>query len=125
MLIKILYKDGRNERGLLMSTYDEIYRWVCHVPEGKVATYGQIARLAGRCSARQVGYAMAALSGDGNIPWHRIINSQGRISMRTGSEGHHLQRILLEAEGIVFSENDKIDLLEYRWTVAGDSDFIS
>ena len=109
-----------------MSTYDEIYRWVCHVPEGKVATYGQIAGLAGKCSARQVGYAMAALPEDSGIPWHRIINSQGRISLRSGSEGHRLQRILLEAEGIVFSADDRIDLVEYRWTAAaGDSDFLS
>ena len=109
-----------------MSSYDRIYQWVRQVPEGKVATYGQIAGLAGRCSARQVGYAMAALTGEDDMPWHRIINSQGRISLRTGSEGHHLQRILLEAEGIVFSVDDKIDLAQYRWTApAGDSDFLS
>lgn len=107
-----------------MSSYTRIYEWVRRVPEGKVATYGQIAVLAGKCSARQVGYAMAALSGDSDIPWHRIINSQGRISLRTGSEGHHLQRILLEAEGIVFSEDDKIDLAQFRWNVCADgSDF--
>lgn len=98
-----------------MSTYARIYEWVCRVPEGKVATYGQIAKLAGKCSARQVGYAMAALSGDSGIPWYRIINSQGRISLRTGSEGHRLQRILLEAEGIVFSVDDTIDLVKFGW----------
>ena len=108
-----------------MSSYTRIYEWVSRVPEGKVATYGQIAGLAGRCSARQVGYAMAALPGDSGIPWHRVINSQGRISLRTGSEGHRLQRILLEAEGIVFSADDRIDLVEYRWTAADDSDFLS
>ena len=53
-------------------------------------------------------------------------SNQGRISLRTGSEGHHLQRILLEAEGIVFSADDRIDLVEYRWTAAADdSDFLS
>lgn len=109
-----------------MSSYTRIYEWVRRVPEGKVATYGQIAGLAGRCSARQVGYAMAALSGEEGIPWHRIINSRGRISLRTGSEGHHLQRILLEAEGVVFSEDDRIDLAQYRWTApVDDSDFLS
>ena len=108
-----------------MSSYTRIYEWVSRVPKGKVATYGQIAGLAGRCSARQVGYAMAALPGDSGIPWHRIINSQGRISLRTGSEGHRLQRILLEAEGIVFSADDRIDLVEYRWAAADDSDFLS
>ena len=103
-----------------MSSYTRIYEWVRRVPEGQVATYGQIAGLAGKCSARQVGYAMAALSGDSGIPWHRIINSQGRISLRTGSEGHRLQRILLEAEGIVFSEDDTINLVKYNWIVPGD-----
>ena len=98
------------------STYEAIYRWVRQVPEGKVATYGQIAGLVGSCSARQVGYAMAALSGDSDVPWHRIINSQGRISLRRGSDGHQLQRILLEAEGIVFVADDSIDLAQYRWT---------
>ena len=101
------------------SAYDEIYAWVRRVPEGKVATYGQIAGLAGKCSARQVGYAMAALRDDSGVPWHRIINSQGKISLRTVSEGHRLQRILLEAEGIVFSEDDRIDMAAYRWTASG------
>ncbi|MDE0513824.1 MAG: MGMT family protein [Gammaproteobacteria bacterium] len=99
-----------------MTSYATIYHWVRRVPEGKVATYGQIAGLAGKCSARQVGYAMAALPDGSGIPWHRIINGQGKISLRTGSEGHHLQRILLEAEGIVFSADDTIDLIIYRWT---------
>ena len=98
-----------------MTSYARIYDWVRRVPEGKVATYGQIAGLARKCSARQVGYAMAALQDGNDIPWHRIINSQGRISRRTGSEGHYLQRILLEMEGVVFSKDDKIDLLKYRW----------
>ena len=95
--------------------YEDIYRWVRRVPEGKVATYGQIAGLVGRCSARQVGYAMAALDDDAGVPWHRIINSQGRISLRNGSDGHQLQRILLEAEDIVFATDNSIDLAKYRW----------
>ena len=103
-----------------MSSYTRIYEWVRRVPEGQVATYGQIAGLAGKCSARQVGYAMAALSGDSGIPWHRIINSQGMISLRSSSEGHRLQRILLETEGIIFSANDTIDLIKYCWNPSGD-----
>lgn len=98
-----------------MSAYDEIYTWVRRVPEGKVATYGQIARLTGKSSARQVGYAMAALQDGAGVPWHRIINSQGRISVRTGSEGHRLQRILLEAEGVEFAADGSIDLAQYCW----------
>ncbi|MCY4363678.1 MAG: MGMT family protein [Gammaproteobacteria bacterium] len=103
-----------------MSSYTRIYQWVRRVPEGMVATYGQIAGLAEKCSARQVGYAMAALGGEDDIPWHRIINSQGRISLRTGSDGHHLQRILLEAEGVVFSEDDTIDFAKYHWNPLDD-----
>ena len=102
------------------SVYDEIYAWVRRVPEGKVATYGQVAGLVGRCSARQVGYAMAALQDGAEVPWHRVINSRGRISLRTGSEGHRLQRILLEAEGVVFSADDTIDLVVYRWIAPGN-----
>ncbi len=98
-----------------MTSYGRIYDWVRRVPEGKVATYGQIAGLAGKCSARQVGYAMAALRDDTEVPWHRIINSQGKISLRTDTDGHLLQRILLETEGVVFSDNDTIDLIKYRW----------
>lgn len=103
-----------------MTSYARIHDWVSRVPEGKVATYGQIAGLAGKCSARQVGYAMAALPDGSGIPWHRIINSQGKISLRPGSEGHRLQRILLEAEGVVFSADDSIDLLTYRWVATGN-----
>ena len=106
-----------------MTGYAKIYNWVRRVPAGKVATYGQIARLAGACSARQVGYAMAALRDGDDIPWHRIINSQGRISLRTGSDGHELQRILLEAEGIVFSAEDTIDFTKYRWDTAEQLQF--
>ncbi len=95
-----------------MSAYVKINQWVKRVPEGKVATYGQIARLAGT-SARQVGYAMAAMPAATEVPWHRIINSQGRISLRAG-EGHALQRILLEAEGVEFSIDAKIDLATHH-----------
>lgn len=98
-----------------MSVYEKIYKQVQCVPDGKVATYGQIAKLVGGCAARQVGYAMAALSEGAGVPWHRIINHKGEISLRGGSDGHRLQRILLEAEGVVFSQNGKINLDTYLW----------
>lgn len=98
-----------------MSVYEKIYMQVKCVPDGKVATYGQIARLVGGCAARQVGYAMAALSDGAGVPWHRIVNHKGEISLRRGSDGHRLQRILLEAEGVVFSWDGKIDLGAYLW----------
>ena len=96
-----------------MSTYTEIHEWVRRVPEGMVATYGQIARLVGT-SARQVGYALAALSVDTEVPWHRIINSQGRLSLRAGGAEPELQRLLLEAEDVVLSPDGKVDLAIYR-----------
>lgn len=99
-----------------MGVYAAIYEWVRRVPEGKVATYGQIAAMVEeKCTARQVGYALSALAADSGVPWHRIINSRGAVSPRAGSEGHRLQRILLEAEGVVFSPGDAIDLRRYRW----------
>jgi methylated-DNA-protein-cysteine methyltransferase-like protein len=83
------------------------------VPPGKVATYGQIATIAGNPrGARQVVWVLHT-SGD-NLPWHRIINSKGRISL-PHSGGYETQRDLLEKEGIEFNENDRIDLDRYLW----------
>jgi alkylated DNA nucleotide flippase Atl1/ADP-ribose pyrophosphatase YjhB (NUDIX family) len=102
----------KTNRGTL---YQRIDNMVQGIPEGQLATYGQIAKLVGACGARQVGYAMAALGDDSDVPWHRVINSQGRISARTGGEGHEYQRILLESEGIVFNDNGKVSLEIFRW----------
>ena len=95
--------------------YERIYGMISRVPPGKVATYGQIAKLVGGCSARQVGYALAALRDDSGVPWQRIINSEGRISFRSAGENHDVQRRLLEAEGVQFNREGRIDLLEFRW----------
>ena len=78
--------------------YDLIYAIVRQVPPGKVATYGQIARIAGRCSAQMVGFALASLRSraDGDdVPWQRIINAQGKISPHGFGMGGHMQRVLL------------------------------
>lgn len=96
--------------------YSNIYDWVKQVPRGKVTTYGQIARMIG-CTARQVGWAMAACN-DESVPWHRVINSQGKISPRCGGHGAEIQKTLLEAENIVFDDNDKIDLARYLYFYA-------
>jgi NAD+ diphosphatase len=95
--------------------YQRIDKMVMRIPEGQLATYGQIAKLVGACGARQVGYAMSSLGDDSPVPWHRVINSQGKISTRDGTEGHTLQRIILEEEGIVFSEKGKTNLENFRW----------
>ena len=96
-------------------TYLRINEVVRQIPPGKVATYGQIAGIVGHCTARMVGYAMAALHGDGDVPWQRVINAQGKISPRADSSSTSLQRLLLEEEGIRFKANGGIDLRIYSW----------
>ncbi len=95
--------------------HERIYAVVKRIPKGKVATYGQIARMVGRCTARMVGYAMAAVPEGSRVPWQRVINSQGMISLRRSGDGEIRQRVLLENEGIIFSENGKIDLRIFAW----------
>lgn len=91
------------------------YETVARVPYGQVATYGQIATVAGYPGrARQVGYALAGMPEEWDLPWHRIINAQGKVSPRTGSKFHLFQYELLEAEGVVFTEN-RIDLTAFLW----------
>ena len=93
-----------------------IYRVVERIPKGCVATYGQIARLAGlRGHARQVGYALHALQPGSPVPWHRVINARGEISLRTAAGAHDEQRERLEAEGVDFDERGRVDLNEFRW----------
>ena len=84
------------------STYTQIYALVRQIPRGQVVTYGQVAEMLGTCTARQVGYAMAGLPFGTDVPWHRVINSQGKISPRSSGNGSSHQRELLEAEGVVF-----------------------
>ena len=96
------------------SRYLCIYAIVRQVPWGRVATYGQIARIAG-CPARMVGYAMAVLPGGSDVPWQRVINSQGQISPRRGGGGEVRQRRLLEAEGVRFDRLGRVDLKEVVW----------
>lgn len=96
------------------SPYPRIYDLVRQVPSGRVTTYGRIARLAG-CTARTVGFAMAALSGRSDVPWQRVINSQGRVSPRADGDGNLIQRLLLEAEGVRFDARERVDLAEFGW----------
>ena len=99
------------------STRQRIYAVVRRVPRGKVATYGQIAELAGlEGQARQVGYAMAAVPSSSAVPWHRIINAQGRVSMRSAGTGSTIvQQQLLEREGVVFDGGGRVSLARFRW----------
>lgn len=94
------------------SIYQKIYHTIACIPYGQVATYGQIANIVGNCSARMVGYALAATPEDIEIPWHRVINSKGKISVITFED---LQRKLLESEGIAFDNSGKVNLKKFRW----------
>ena len=97
------------------SSYARIYAVVRRIPRGRVATYGQIAELAGLPrQARQVGYALAALR-DQRVPWQRVINARGEISLRTVSGPDELQRVLLEREGVKFDANGRVSLHAHLW----------
>ncbi len=98
---------------MISQTYQQIYEVVKRIPAGKVATYGQIAALAGLPgAARQVGYAMHAITEEMDLPWQRVLNAKGESSLSQGAE---LQRSMLEAEGVVFSPDGRVDLKRYQW----------
>ena len=85
------------------------------IPEGKVMTYGQIARMAGSpIGARQVVRVLHTLSKKYKLPWHRVVNIKGEISIND-CESHNLQRMFLESEGIKFNEHNTIDLNEFQY----------
>lgn len=97
---------------------DRVWAVVREIPLGLVATYGQIATLAGitgRSGARQVGYALASLTENSKVPWHRVINAKGELSPRADPDAVEFQRMLLEAEGVGFDHRQCIDLGRYRW----------
>ena len=99
------------------STYDRVYAVVKRVPRGRVATYGQVARLAGIVNgARQAGYALHALRPHTTVPWHRVVNATGRISLGDLA-GSVTQRLLLEREGVRFDAAGRVDLARYQWNV--------
>lgn len=106
-------------------SYERIYAQIRRVPSGRVATYGQIAALAGlEGHARQVGYALHALP-DESFPWHRVVNARGEVSPRSRGDSHELQRILLEAEGVEFDHRGRIDLRRFQWKRRGTPDLVS
>ena len=91
-----------------------IYEVVKKIPVGVVATYGQVAAIVG-CGPRLVGYALASLPAGINVPWQRVINSQGKISIRSNGVADPRQRKALIREGIVFSRNGTVDLKRFGW----------
>ena len=101
-------------------TYERIYAAVRRIPRGRVATYGQIAELAGlEGHARQVGYALHALPERSDVPWHRVINVRGEISLRSGGDADELQRLLLQREKVRFDRRGRVDLGRFRWRAKG------
>lgn len=97
------------------AAYRRIYAVVRRIPRGRVATYGQVARLAGLANAaRQVGYALHALGGGTALPWHRVINSAGRISLPPGAGGVE-QRFRLLEEGVTVDPGGRIPLRRHQW----------
>lgn len=86
------------------------------IPYGKVCTYGQVALMAGSPgAARQVGWALASLPRGTDVPWHRVINTKGEISLRGRMDAADFQKELLQSEGVVFDENEKVDLDVFRY----------
>jgi len=111
-------------------SYARFYAVVSRIPKGRVATYGQVAELAGLGGhARQVGYALYGLGQSGKlaslddveiaarVPWHRVVNARGEISARSDPDPHEipLQRVLLEEEGVVFDLKGRLSLEKFRW----------
>ena len=103
-----------------------VWEIVRQIPPGRVSTYGQIASMLppppgvdplqyARLGAIWVGHAMHAVPDGSDVPWQRVINSQGQISLRAGSDGAERQRILLESEGITFDDRGQVDFATFGW----------
>lgn len=95
--------------------YQRVYEVVRRIPEGRVCSYGDVATALGTPTvARQVGWALAALREE-DVPWHRVINAQGRISGRGEVARAVLQEQLLAAEGVIFGANGRCEFKTLRW----------
>ena len=101
-------------------SYARIYAVVRRIPRGRVATYGQVADLAGLSGhARQVGYALHALPSGTTVPWHRVVNASGACSLRAVPGAELTQRLLLEREGVRFDARGRLSLEKVRWRPQG------
>lgn len=118
-----LGKLGLNQRGIMtINFYEQVYAVVRRIPRGKVTSYGRVAAMLGRPqAARAVGYALSALSDKRRdpayeaVPWQRVVNSQGRITIVSREANANRQAELLREEGVVVSEQLKIDLDVFLW----------
>jgi len=96
--------------------FERVYRLVRQVPPGKVTSYGALSRMLGHPrAARTVGWALHSLPEGSDVPWHRVINSQGRVSTSCREHAADLQRALLEAEGVEFDADGTVDWERFGW----------
>jgi len=96
--------------------FEQVYRLVQQVPPGKVTSYGAVARMLGQPhAARTVGWALHSLPEGLDVPWHRVINGHGRISVGRWEDSRDLQRALLEDEGVQFDAQGKVDWERFGW----------
>ena len=103
-----------------LGSYQRVYAVVRRIPCGRVATYGQVAELAGLGRhARQVGYALNVLPDETTVPWHRVVNARGSVSERSEPGAMPEQQRRLVAEGVVFDAAGRIELERYRWRPRG------
>lgn len=110
------HSPRRPARPAAKTGWADVHAVVRRIPRGRVATYGQVAGLAGIPGhARQVGYALHALGPDTDVPWQRVINARGGISPRAEPWAAALQRRLLEREGVRFDARGRVDLARYAW----------
>ena len=101
------------------STHERILAVVRRIPRGQVATYGQIAAIVGLArQPRLVGYALHALPSNTTVPWHRVINARGMVSVRSDGTASLSQRLLLEREGVDFDGRGRVSLERHQWRPA-------
>lgn len=103
-----------------LNNKEKIWQIVYQIPKGQVASYGQVAKLAGLPGyARYVGHVMKNLPANTKLPWHRVANSQGKLSFPSDSREYQIQKSKLEAEGVVFI-NGRFSLKKYGWSQEED-----
>ena len=116
MTVRQVTKRRIEPAGAGPGRWERVYAVVRRIPRGRVATYGQVAALAGLGrQARQVGYALHALPGEGYAPWHRVVNARGAISLPPRAGADVTQRLRLEREGVRFDARGRIDFKRFGW----------
>ena len=106
--------------------FERVWEIVARIPKGKVASYGQIAAMLGNPrAARTVGWALHSMPDGMQLPWHRVINSKGKISWHCREHEVEIQRMLLEQDGVKFDEHGRINMSRYQWRPKLDNDMES